>query len=81
MIAEKVYRKPVVVSHQPIQFETAHCWNPGCGTDGKQNGNNGINFPNGKNPNPTPDGAGALGVGQCQDHTNQGQPQGKGIKL
>ena len=58
---KKEYTKPMILSHQMIQFETAHSWNPGCGQEGKQNGNDGINWPS-SNPNPVPDGAG----GQCK---------------
>lgn len=55
---------PKVLSHQPIRFETAHSWNPGCGKNGKHNGNNGENWPS-KNPNPTPNGAGHNGGHEC----------------
>ncbi|MGG1399988.1 hypothetical protein ABE288_19530 [Bacillus salipaludis] len=79
MIAEKVYSKPLILSHQPIQFETRHCWNPGIGNDPDSNGNGGIKFPNDSNPNTTPCGAGTTGngndngnagVGQCNEKVN-----------
>lgn len=73
-----VYTKPVVLSHQPIQFETAQSWNPGKGKhDHPGTGNGGINF--GDNPNPQPCGAGdpgkgnkngSLGTGQCNPKVN-----------
>lgn len=67
----KEYTKPVIISHSVIQFETAHSWNPGCGKNGKKNGNNGVNWP-ASNPNPTPDGAGHKGkgkgnIGECKN--------------
>ena len=57
----KVMEKPLVKSHQHIQFETAQSWNPGKGNlDHPGKGNNGVNWPE-SNPNPTPGGAGASG--------------------
>jgi hypothetical protein len=57
----KLYMRPMVLSHQPIRFETAKSWNPGRGTV-TPGGNGGVNFPP-SNPNPTPGGAGAPGNG------------------
>jgi hypothetical protein len=73
LITEKVYRKPVVLSHQPIQFETSHSWNPGVGNSPDSNGNSGINFPVESNPNPQPCGAGTAGNGN-----NNGNGNGNG---
>ena len=79
MIAEKVYKRPKVLTHQPIHFETAQCWNPGKGKHDKPGtGNDGINFDD-DNKNPQPCGAGTAGngkgngnsgVGQCNDNVN-----------
>jgi hypothetical protein len=81
MIAEKAYSPPVVLSHQPIRFESAQSWNPGKGNhDHPGTGNDGIKFPPG-NPNPQPCGAGTPGngngnggnsggVGQCNPNVN-----------
>lgn len=83
MIKEKVYNRPLILSHQPICFETAQSWNPG---KGKHNhpgkGNHGIHFPP-TNPNPQPCGAGTpgngnnngngngnIGTGQCNPNVN-----------
>jgi hypothetical protein len=42
----KMYTRPMVVSHQPIRFETAHSWNRGRGyIPSTGNGNGGINYP------------------------------------
>ncbi|MFC3884796.1 hypothetical protein ACFOU2_15505 [Bacillus songklensis] len=61
--APKIYSRPMVLSSQPIRFETAQCWNPGKGNlDHPGKGNNGSNWPS-TNPNPTPGGAGAPGNG------------------
>ncbi|TWD98889.1 hypothetical protein FB550_108144 [Neobacillus bataviensis] len=83
MIAEKVYKKPVVLSHQPLQFETRHSWNPGTGNNPDSDGNGGIKFPVETNPNPQPCGAGTAndgnsngnggtsgGIGQCNPNVN-----------
>lgn len=83
MTAAKIYRKPAVLSHQPIQFETRHSWNPGKGKSPGSDGNGGIHFPKGSNPNPQPCGAGApgndskngkgngnIGTGQCNSKVN-----------
>jgi hypothetical protein len=82
MIKEKVYSKPTVLSHQPIQFETRHSWNPGKGKNPASPGNGGIHFPH-TNPNPQPCGAGTpgngnkkgngngnIGTGQCNPNVN-----------
>jgi hypothetical protein len=48
-----IYTRPMVVSHQPVRFETAQSWNPGQGNlNHSGTGNDGTNFPPG-NPNPT----------------------------
>ncbi|MDP4083188.1 MAG: hypothetical protein Q8934_01080 [Bacillota bacterium] len=79
MQREKIYSPPMVLSHQTIQFETRHSWNPGKGNSPVSDGNGGINFPNDSNPNPTPCGAGApgnsdkkglSGIGQCNPKVN-----------
>jgi hypothetical protein len=81
MIAERVYTKPTILSHQQIQFETRHSWNPGKGKNPDSDGNGGIHFPNDPNPNPTPCGAGTPGngngnggnsggIGQCNPNVN-----------
>jgi hypothetical protein len=55
--------QPLVLSHQPIKFETAQSWNPGKGNlDHPGTGNDGVNWPP-NNPNPTPGGAGTPGQG------------------
>jgi hypothetical protein len=42
----KMYTRPMVVSHQPIRFETAQSWNRGHGNlDHPGTGNDGINYP------------------------------------
>lgn len=78
VIKEKAYTCPKVLSHQTIQFETRHSWNPGKGNSPDSNGNGGINFPN--DPNPTPCGAGTPGngngnglggIGQCNPNVNK----------
>jgi hypothetical protein len=44
--APKMYTRPMVVSHQPIRFETAQSWNRGQGNlDHYGTGNDGINYP------------------------------------
>lgn len=80
MQKENIYIPPMVLSHQTIQFETRHSWNPGVGNSPDSNGNGGKNFPNDKNPNPTPCGAGTPGngkkngqgglIGQCNPNVN-----------
>jgi hypothetical protein len=74
VMLEKVYTRPIVLSHQLIRFETAQSWNPGKGKhDHKGTGNDGINFPP-TNPNPQPCGAGTPGngieIGQCNPNVN-----------
>ncbi|WP_066067706.1 hypothetical protein [Neobacillus soli] len=55
MILEKVYSRPIVLSHQPIQFETAQSWNKGHGNlDHPGKGNGGINYPNPPYTGPRP---------------------------
>jgi hypothetical protein len=42
----KQYAKPMIVSHQPIRFETAQSWNKGKGNlNHPGTGNGGINYP------------------------------------
>ncbi|MFE4114859.1 hypothetical protein [Priestia sp. YIM B13448] len=44
-------KRPLVLDHQPIKFETAQSWNPGQGNqDHPGTGNGGVNFPP-NNPN------------------------------
>ncbi|MBX4160881.1 MULTISPECIES: hypothetical protein [Priestia] len=44
-------KRPMVMDHQPIRFETAQSWNPGQGNqDHPGHGNGGVNFPP-NNPN------------------------------
>jgi hypothetical protein len=80
VIAEKVYKRPIVLRHQPIQFETRHSWNPGKGNNPDSDGNGGINFKD-DNKNPQPCGAGTAGngngnggnsggIGQCNPTVN-----------
>lgn len=38
MKEEKLIVSPLVLSHQPIKFETAQSWNPGCGKIPDNNG-------------------------------------------
>ncbi|MBO0962179.1 hypothetical protein J1P26_20945 [Neobacillus sp. MM2021_6] len=72
MILKKVYAKPIVLSHQPIRFETAQSWNPGKGNhDHPGTGNGGINFPP-DNPNTIPCGAGTPGQGNGGGNGNSG---------
>jgi hypothetical protein len=41
------YNRPLVLSHQPIRFETAQSWNKGHGNlNHPGTGNDGINYPN-----------------------------------
>jgi hypothetical protein len=70
VIVEKMYTRPVVLSHQSIQFETRHSWNPGKGNSPTSDGNGGIHFPVTQNPNPQPCGAGAPGNGDKQGQGN-----------
>ena len=47
MKEEKLTISPLVLSHQPIKFETAQSWNKGKGNlDHHGTGNGGINYPN-----------------------------------
>ena len=42
-----MYTRPLVLSHQPIRFETAQSWNLGHGNlNHFGTGNDGINYPN-----------------------------------
>jgi hypothetical protein len=78
MITEKVYKKPMVLSHQPIRFETAQCTNPGRGNLNHPGiGLGQPNFPGNSNPNPTPGGAGAPGQGNGQGN-GKADPNGNG---
>lgn len=44
-------KRPMVMDHQPIKFETAQSWNSGKGNlDHSGTGNGGVNFPP-NNPN------------------------------
>ncbi|WP_342042508.1 hypothetical protein [Bacillus sp. OTU2372] len=82
MIKEKIYTRPIILSHQPLQFETRHSWNPGKGNSPDSDGNSGINFKD-DNKNPQPCGAGTAsnnngngnggnsgGIGQCNPNVN-----------
>ncbi|MZQ83670.1 hypothetical protein GQF01_16275 [Paenibacillus sp. 5J-6] len=43
----KVYTRPMVLSQQPVRFETAQSWNKGHGNQNHPGkGNGGINYPN-----------------------------------
>ncbi|MDR6878674.1 hypothetical protein [Bacillus sp. 3255] len=43
----KPYARPMVLSQQPVRFETAQSWNKGRGNlDHPGKGNDGINYPN-----------------------------------
>ncbi|WP_026694386.1 hypothetical protein [Peribacillus kribbensis] len=45
--AKKTYQRPLVLTHQPIVFETAQSWNKGHGNlDHPGTGNGGTNYPN-----------------------------------
>jgi hypothetical protein len=47
VIKEKVYTRPVILSHQPVKFETRQSWNKGHGNlDHPGTGNGGIHYPN-----------------------------------
>lgn len=47
------YVRPMVLSHQPIRFETAQSWNRGVGNENHHGtGNNGINYPLPPDSNP-----------------------------
>lgn len=79
MMKKERYSRPMVLAHQPVAFETRHCWNPGKGNSPGSDGNGGIHFPHGSNPNPTPCGAGTpgqhngqgnLGTGKCNPKVN-----------
>ncbi len=51
----KVYKKPEVLNHQTIMFETAQSWNRGKGNrDHKGNGNGGKNYPHPPYTGPRP---------------------------
>lgn len=50
--APKVYTRPMVLSSQPIRFETAHSWNNGLGNRPPSNGNGGINYPHNPGTHP-----------------------------
>lgn len=44
---QKVYSPPMVLSQQPVRFETAQSWNKGHGNvKHPGTGNGGINYPN-----------------------------------
>ncbi|WP_090997035.1 hypothetical protein [Bacillus sp. 491mf] len=44
---QKAYTRPMVLSSQPIRFETAQSWNKGHGNlDHPGHGNGGIHYPN-----------------------------------
>lgn len=60
----RLYTRPMVLSQQPVRFETAQSWNPGSGNLNHTGiGNDGINFPP-SNPNPT-------GVGVYKPNENK----------
>jgi hypothetical protein len=70
VIIDRVYTRPTVLSHQTLQFETRHSWNPGKGNSPESNGNGGIKFPVETNPNPQPCGAGTPGNGNENGNGN-----------
>ncbi|NOU87857.1 hypothetical protein GC102_19070 [Paenibacillus sp. LMG 31460] len=44
---QKLYERPMVLSQQPVRFETAQSWNKGHGNlNHPGTGNGGINYPN-----------------------------------
>ncbi|MCY9664555.1 hypothetical protein M5X11_06260 [Paenibacillus alginolyticus] len=44
---QKLYARPMVLSQQPVRFETAQSWNKGKGNlNHPGTGNGGINYPN-----------------------------------
>ncbi|MCR8635415.1 hypothetical protein [Paenibacillus radicis (ex Xue et al. 2023)] len=50
-LKRKAYFRPMVLSHQPVSFETAQSWNKGKGNkDHKGKGNGGIKYPNDPRP-------------------------------
>ncbi|KEZ54469.1 MULTISPECIES: hypothetical protein [Metabacillus] len=57
--------RPMVVSHQPIVFETAQSWNKGHGNlDHPGKGNGGVNYPNPPYTGPRHDNGGGKGKGK-----------------
>lgn len=42
----KLYTRPMVLSQQPVRFETAQSWNKGHGNLNHPGTGNGINYPN-----------------------------------
>lgn len=47
----KAYVRPMILSHQPVSFETAQSWNRGVGNKHpKGNGNGGIHYPHDPRP-------------------------------
>ncbi|WP_309121671.1 hypothetical protein [Paenibacillus sp.] len=70
MRKEQQFQPPKVISHQPIQFETAQSWNPGKGNlNHPGTGNNGSNFPD---TNPHHDGKNGIGNGVWKDNKGKG---------
>lgn len=64
---------PLVLSHQPIRFETAQSWNKGHGNlNHPGTGNDGINYPNEPYTGPRPPGNtnsnGGVGNGNGNGH-------------
>jgi len=54
--------EPIVLSHQPIKFETAHSWNKGVGNKNPaSDGNGGVNYPNDPRPQKPGTGPGSGG--------------------
>lgn len=62
MKEKKITISPLVLSHQPIKFETAHSWNKGVGNKKPSgNGNGGVNYPNDPRPQKPGTGPGSGG--------------------
>jgi hypothetical protein len=50
-----IYTSPIILSHEPVRFETAHSWNKGVGNKNpSSDGNGGINYPNDPRPSKKP---------------------------
>jgi hypothetical protein len=59
------YKRPEVLSHQPVRFETAQSWNKGHGNrDHPGTGNGGIHYPHEPYPGPQNGNGGGRGKGK-----------------
>ena len=71
MKEEKLTVSPLVLSHQPIRFETAQSWNKGKGNlEHPGTGNGGINYPNDPYTGPRHDNGGDKGGGKGKGNGN-----------